>query len=129
MLPAGIDKSACQAQAAKQEQTEPDEHFVPFLSINPDVTLSNALSLGNSSGHLVSPDCWFRCQSFCATRSFALRARRFSTISASVGATGRRVKISTAFRAPHVHCGRRGGHWQRPESFKSVRLIIRSSSE
>src|SRR5437867_3518705 len=129
MLPPGIDKSACQAQAAKQKETEPDEHGVAFPSVYLHVTLSNALSLGNSSGHLMSPGRWFRCQSFCATRSFALRARGFSTISASDGATGRRVKISTAFRAPHVHPGERGGHWQRPESFKSVRLIIRSSSE
>src|SRR5437879_2620754 len=129
MLPTGVDKSACQAQAAKQQQTKPDEHFVPFLSVNPDVALSKALSLGNSSGHLVFSGSLVRCQSFCATRSFALRARAFSTISASVGATGRRVRISTAFRAPHVHRGTRGGHWQRPESFKSVRLIIRSSSE
>ena len=59
MLSTGVDKSACQAQAAKQEQTEPDEHFVPFLSVNPDVALSKALSLGNSSGHLVSPGRWF----------------------------------------------------------------------
>jgi hypothetical protein len=51
------------------------------------------------------------------------------SISSSVALIGRRVKIATAFLAPQMHLGKRGGHWQRPESFKSVRLTMRSSSE
>src|SRR2546422_913361 len=66
---------------------------------------------------------------FLQARNFALRARGLPAISLTPGMIGRRVKISTAFLAPQLHVGRRGGHWQRPESFPSVRLMIRSSSE
>ena len=68
-------------------------------------------------------------RAFRAARSFALRARGFSSTSREPGTSGRRVNTSTTLRAPHSQTGKRGGHSQCPESLLSSRLRMRSSSE
>jgi len=54
---------------------------------------------------------------FKQARSFALRARGFSSVSASPAITGLRVKISIIFSAPQTHLGIRGGQKHFPASF------------
>src|SRR6185369_2327679 len=116
MLLSGEDKTAGQYQSTKQQQPEPRQCSGVARAANLRVELMLRKSLHDR-------------YSFLQALSFALRARGFSSISRTLGATGRRVSTSTTSRARHAQTGKRGGHSQWPDSFFSSRLRIRSSSE
>src|SRR5215216_7321286 len=118
MLFSGKNKTARQYQSTEQQQPEPRQRSRVAAAANLGVEL-----MLRKSFHDVS------LSSFWAARSFALRARGFSSTSLEPGTTGRRVNNSTTSRAPHSQTGKRGGHSQCPESRLNSRLRMRSSSE
>src|SRR2546428_11698294 len=66
---------------------------------------------------------------FSATRSFALRDRKFRFTSSSEATTGRPVSILTISFAPHAQTGRPGGQMHSPSRRRKARFTMRSSSE
>jgi hypothetical protein len=110
MLPPRIHESGRQSEADHQQKAEPEKRFGVLLASNAGIAMFCGYSANHLSRLLIRSRQKEVNQSLAATLNFELRARGFSAISNSVGVTGRRVRISIAFRAPQLHCGARGGH-------------------